>query len=78
MLLTDEIENNIQYLIKNKHRHLELHVNPILYAFLKQGLYNQQWKWYFRYKQKIRIISDTSCQMVEYHFYDESGEEIKL
>lgn len=78
MLLTDEIENNIQYLIKNKHKKLTLHVNPILYAFLKKGLPNRQWKWYLRYKQWIGLVSDQSCHMVEYHFYDANGDEIKL
>lgn len=78
MLITDEIENKIQHLIKNKYKKLELHVNPILYAFLKQGILNQQRKWYFRYKQWIKLKADSSCQMIEYRFYDVNGEEIKL
>lgn len=78
MLITDEIENNIGYLIKNKYKKLVLHVNPILYAHLKRGFFNRQWKWYFQYKQWIKLQSDTSCQIIEYHFFDINGEEIKL
>ncbi|GAA4301268.1 Rne/Rng family ribonuclease [Compostibacter hankyongensis] len=78
VLLTDEIEKNLQYLLKNRHSGLTLQVNPILYAFLKKGVYNQQWKWYFRYRQWINIRPDPSCQLVEYRFLDKNGEEIKL
>jgi ribonuclease G len=78
MLITDEIENNIQYLIKNKYKSLELHVNPILFAFLKRGLYDKQWQWYFSYRQWIKIKSDSACHITEYHFFDANGEEIKL
>ncbi|HEX5555177.1 MAG TPA: Rne/Rng family ribonuclease [Chitinophagaceae bacterium] len=78
MLITDEIENNIQYLIKNKYKRLELHVNPILYAYLKKGFYDKQWKWYFAYRQWIKLKADTACHMTEYHFFDVNGEEIKL
>lgn len=78
MLITDEIENKIQYLIKNKYKTLELHVNPILFAFLKRGLYDKQWQWYFSYKQWIKIKSDSACHITEYHFFDANGEEIKL
>lgn len=78
LLVTDELENNIQYLIKNKYKKLELHVNPIIYAYLKKGLVDRQWQWYFKYKQWIKIVSDSSCQLVEYLFFDKNGEEIKL
>lgn len=78
LLVTDELENKIQYLIKNKYKKLELHVNPIIYAYLKKGLVDRQWQWYFKYKQWIKIISDSSCQLVEYIFFDKNNEEIKL
>lgn len=78
MLITDEIENKIQYLLKNKYKKLELHVNPILYAYLKKGIYNKQWDWYLRYKQWIKLKADNSCHLIEYHFFDANGEEIKL
>lgn len=78
MLITDEIENNIGYLIKNKYKKLTLHVNPIIYAYLKRGIFNQQWKWYFHHKQWIKLRKDTACHIVEYHFFDANGEEIKL
>lgn len=78
MLITDELENKLQFLIKNKYKKLELHVNPIVYAYLKRGFQNRQLKWYFKYKQWIKLVADSSCHVVEYLFFDKNGEEIKL
>lgn len=78
MLITDEIEKNLHYLLKNQHKGLTLQLNPVLYAYLKRGLFNKQWQWFFRLKQWVRLQSDASCQLVEYRFLDRNGEEIKL
>ncbi len=78
MLITDEIEKNIQHLVKNNYKKLELHLNPILFAYYKKGIFNQQWKWYRRFHQWITLVEDTACHLVEYHFFDKNGEEIKL
>src|SRR6195256_4660486 len=40
LLLEDDIEKNLSYLITHKHSNLKLVVNPIMYAYLKRG-----WPW---------------------------------
>ncbi|MBX6380380.1 ribonuclease G [Thermoflavifilum aggregans] len=79
LLIVDEIEKNIQYLIDEGHRHLSLRVNPILYGYLTKGLISQQIKWWRKFRHWIRIEKDSNYYLIEYHFFDrKSGEEIKL
>lgn len=78
IIIADEIERKIKHLIKNNYKKLKLHVNPILYAYLKKGVYNRQWKWFLSMGQWIHLISDTSCHLIDYHFLDENGDEIKI
>lgn len=78
MLITDEIEKNLFYLIKQHHRGLKLHLHPVLHAFLTKGIISQQVKWWFKFRQWIKLIPDSNYQLVEYRFFDKGGEEIKL
>ncbi|MDR0364714.1 MAG: Rne/Rng family ribonuclease [Bacteroidales bacterium] len=79
ILITDEIENNISYLIHEQNeKSLSIVVHPILFGYLTKGLFNQRWKWNRKYKEKIRITSDQSYQLTEYHFFNKNGEEIRL
>lgn len=80
LLLEDEIEKNLAYLITHKHTDLTLVVHPIMYAYLTKGW---PWssmvaRWKRKYKQKIRLEQDTNIHLIEYKFYDHQKEEIKL
>ena len=80
ILLEDEIEKNLSYLITHKHRNLKLVVNPIMYAYLTKGW---PWKtkmalWRKKLNQKTRVEADTSYHLTEYKFFDEHDEEIKI
>ncbi|MBC8314738.1 MAG: Rne/Rng family ribonuclease [Bacteroidales bacterium] len=79
LLLTDEIENNISYLIHEQNeRKLTLTVHPFIYAYIKQGTFNLQWKWYRKFHQWINVKSQNSNHFLEYHFFDKNGDEIKM
>ena len=80
LLLEDEIEKNLSYLIKHKHEQLKLVVHPFVYAYLTKGWF---WKtkmaiWNKKFGQKTAISSDSSYHLTEYHFFDKNEEEIKL
>jgi ribonuclease G len=80
LLLEDEIEKNLSYLIKHKHEHLKLVVHPFVYAYLTKGWF---WRtkmavWNKKFGQKTAITSDSSYHLTEYHFFDKNEEEIKL
>ncbi|MGZ3880308.1 MAG: Rne/Rng family ribonuclease [Flavisolibacter sp.] len=79
LILEDEIEKNLNYLITHKHRNLTLNVHPIVYAYLTKGwIWSRASKWKRKFKEKITVRPDTSYHLTEFRFFDENGEEIKL
>jgi ribonuclease G len=80
LILEDEIEKNLNYLITHQHKDLTLVVNPIIYAYLtKGGMFKSKlWKWRWRYKQHIKLKENTNYHLTEFHFFDQHEEEIKL
>jgi ribonuclease G len=79
LVLEDEIDKNLNYLITHKHSKLTLAVNPIMHAYLTKGIFfSRQWKWRWKYKQRIRIKANTNYHLTEFHFFDKNDDEIKL
>ena len=80
LILEDEIEKNLSYLITHQHKNLTVVVHPILYAYLTKGrLFNSRhWKWRWKYGQKIHVKENTSYHLTEFHFFDQHEDEIKL
>jgi ribonuclease G len=79
LILEDEIEKNLNYLITHKHRNLTLVVHPIVYGFLTKGwMWSRASKWKRKFKEKISVRSDTAYHLTEFKFFDANGEEIKL
>ncbi|MGA2823149.1 MAG: Rne/Rng family ribonuclease [Bacteroidales bacterium] len=79
ILITDDIENNLSYLIREQNeKHLLLCVHPYIYAYFTKGFFNRKWKWFFRFKRKIRLHPMPSYNFLEYHFFNMAGDEIKM
>ena len=78
LILEDEIEKNLSYLIMQKHRGLTIMVNPILHSYLTKGLISKRRRWNWKYKQRIKLVANSNYQLTEFHFFDEKDEEIKL
>ncbi len=78
LILEDEIEKNLSYLVMQKHKGLTIMVHPIMEAFLRKGLPSKRMKWSWKYKQKVKVKSNTGYHLTEYHFYDANEEEIKI
>ncbi|MBS1776470.1 MAG: Rne/Rng family ribonuclease [Bacteroidetes bacterium] len=78
LLIADEIEKDLKYLINQGHRALALHVHPILAAYLTKGVFFNSivWKWYRTYKLKLKIVSDNNAQITQYQFFDQKTEEL--
>lgn len=78
-LIIDEIDNNISYLLRDQNeKKLTLNVNPILYAYLTKGIFSIRWKWYRKYRSWIKIRSINSYQFLEYRFFNQNDDEIKI
>ena len=78
LILEDEIEKNLSYLLMQKHRGLTIAVHPIVYAYLTKGLLSIRRKWSWKFRQNIRIVSNNNYQLTEFHFFDAQDEEIRL
>ena len=78
IVLEDEVEKNLSYLIMQKHRGLKIRVNPIIYTYLTSGLISKRLKWCWKFKQNIKVTSDINYQLTEFRFFDDQEEEIKL
>jgi len=78
LVLEDEIEKNLSYLIMQRHKGLTVEVHPIIFTYLNSGIFSRRFKWSWKYKQKIRLKANNSYQLTEFRFFDNSGEEIKL
>ncbi|MGJ7030781.1 Rne/Rng family ribonuclease [Niabella hirudinis] len=80
LILEDEIEKNLNYLITHKHKDLKLVVNPIVYAYLTKGFWfnSRLAKWNKKFGQKIKLEQNSTYQLVEYRFFNSEEEEIKM
>ena len=79
ILFVDDLENNLRYLLlEQNEKKLSIVLNPYLFAYLTKGLNSHQMQWFFKYKKWVRLKSDTSYHMLEYHFFNKNMEEIKM
>jgi ribonuclease G len=79
ILLIDDIETNFNYILDEQNeKNITLCVHPYIEAYIKQGIYTQQMKWYFKYGKWIKVKSNPAYQITEFHFFSNKDEEIKL
>jgi ribonuclease G len=80
ILLEDEIEKKLQYLVSHQHKNLTLLVNPIVYSHLTKGWFfnSIKWKWNRKFATKIKVAANTNYHLTEFHFLDQNEEEIKF
>ncbi len=79
VLITDEIENSIRFLLQDQNEaYLEIRLHPFLWAFFSKGFFNYRWKWYKQYRKWVTLKSVASYHFLEYHFFNKDGDEIKL
>ncbi|MEI6175052.1 MAG: Rne/Rng family ribonuclease [Bacteroidota bacterium] len=79
ILLTDDIENNLGYLIREQNeKNLTLVVHPYVYAFLTHGWFNFKWKWWRKLGQWIKMKPQNASHFLEYHILNKNGDEIKM
>ena len=79
IVLMDDIENNLMYILQEQNeKNVTLCVHPYIEAFIKKGIISLQWKWYFKFGQRIKIRAVPSYNLTEFHFLSAKDEEIKL
>ncbi len=80
LLLEDEIEKKLLYLVTHQHKDLTLHVHPIVYSHLTKGwlFYTLRHKWNRKFKTNLKVKADNNYHLTEFHFYDKDEEQIKI
>ena len=78
ILIADEMEKDLRYLINQGHRNLALHVHPIMAAYLRKGSFFRSiiWKWYWTYKVKLKIVEDNNAPITHYQFFDRRTDDL--
>ena len=79
IIIADEIENNIAYLINEQNeKKVTLATNPYISAFLTKGFNSVQVKWFFKFKKWIKIKPVSAFHLLEYRFYNKNNDEIRV
>jgi len=79
IILIDEIENKIRYLIQEQNeKRIKLCVHPYVYAYLTKGFPSIQLRWASKFKKWISISGNKSFHMIEYRFFNNKGDEIRI
>lgn len=78
ILFTDTVESSIRKVSESKlHQRITIMLHPIIEAYIKQGWWNSILKkWQRTHGMKIHVESNSSMEMLEFHLYSESGEEL--
>lgn len=81
ILLMDNIENNLRYLLKEQNQSdITLCVHPYLEAYITKGWWFNSLKaqWSKKYGKKFQVRPVTSYNFMEYRFLNKNEDEIKI
>jgi ribonuclease G len=79
ILFSEEVENNLAYLINDKGlKDVAVWVHPYLESHFKKGLLSRQMKWFLKYKKWIPVHGVTDYHFLEYSFKNKKKEDIVL
>lgn len=74
ILLMEEIENKIEYLVNNQ-KPFVLQTHPFINAYINKGFYSLKWKWSWQYKTIIKTAQINSLALTAYKFMSPEGKE---
>ena len=78
VIVIDDIENNLNYLIQDQNeKNLTLAVHPFIAAYLTNGGNSIRFKWFLKYKRWIKIKEMKNFHLLEFLFLNSNNEVIK-
>jgi len=78
IVLTDEIENYLKFLVKEAgHKRLTLKTHPYLAGYLKYGFPSICMKWQFKYGVWLRVKGSEAYDFLSYTFFNRKNERIE-
>ena len=57
---------------------INLHAHPYVEAFLKKGFISKPMRWYMEHQKWIRIVPNNDFHLMEYKFFDDNEDEIRM
>lgn len=81
ILLMDQIENNLRYILKDQNEDgITLTVHPYLEAYINKGWFfnSLRHQWQKKFGKKINVKAVSSYNFMEYRFMNKNEDEIKL
>ena len=75
ILIIDKITSKLESIIKD-HKKVVLNTHPFVAAYLTKGFPSLRSKWFFEHKKWVKIIPRDAYTYLEYHFFDQEGNEI--
>ena len=80
VLIIDQIENNLRYILKEQNEvGVTLCVHPYLEAYITKGLFSSlRRKWKNKFGRKIKVRAVSSYNFLEYRFLNKNEDEIKV
>ncbi len=79
IILVDEIENNLRYLVQEQNeKYLKVDVHPFIHAYITKGFVSIRMKWGMQYRATIKVEPNAAYHLMEYHFFNKTGDEIKI
>lgn len=77
ILIDGQIENQIAYLVKEKHlKFIRLHLHPYIAAYITKGLMSIRTRWALKYMISLKIVPNDSMGMIDFKFYNSIGDPI--
>jgi len=78
ILIVDEIQNNVDFLMKQNKERIQIYVHPFVEAYLKKGFYNTVRKWHVKYGRPVKVLPDNSLPFTKVKYFNSKGVEINI
>lgn len=79
LVVVDEIESNLRYLSTSQNiGRLTIEAHPYIQAYLTKGFRSIRRQWQKKYKLRLKIKSVEKYNLLEFRFFDSTGEVIEL
>ncbi|MDX9845430.1 MAG: Rne/Rng family ribonuclease [Tenuifilaceae bacterium] len=77
LLLDEEIEKKLAFLVTEKEiKKLVLKAHPYVASFLTKGILSKRFRWTRKYGCSLKVVPISSFTFLEYHFLDQTENEI--
>lgn len=78
-LLLDEIKRDLDFIMKAQNPDkLTIRLHSFVEAYLRQGFWSTLMQWRKEYRKWIRVQTDSNYHMLQYRFFGDNDEEIRL